>query len=114
MSIETLASSQLHAYNQKDIDLFCACFGQDVRVLDTDGTVLIAGIHDFRAKYQALFADHTEFGAAVEERVTVPPHCVDHEFWWRTHGQSGVSTSGEVLVRYTKVGDTIGVVQFFR
>ena len=112
-SVETLARRQLEAYNAADLDTFCACYADDVRVLDADGAELSRGMEAFRARYAPLFATRS-FGGEVDTRVAVGVHCVDHERWWRTDPATGVRSEGEVLVRYREDGGRIGEVQFFR
>ncbi len=107
-----LAAAQLEAYNARDTDAFCACFSEDVRVLDADGAETLAGMDAFRARYHALFTGWDEVGAAVDERLVLEPHVVDAERWWRRKGDE--AAEGRVLVRYTARAGRIAVVQFFR
>ena len=108
--IEELAIRQLAAYNRADLDAFCACFHPQVQVWDGEVQVL-TGHEAFRQRYAATFA-RGRFGAAVDQRLISGVHCVDREQYW-VDGAEG-RTSGEVLVRYRLVDDTIGVVQFLR
>ena len=110
--IEDLAARQLTAYNESDLDGFCACYHPEVRVLNADEEVL-QGIDDFRQRYAALFA-HWQFGATVPTRLSCAEHCVDYEHWWRVDPETGERSEGEVLVRYTERDGLIAVVQFFR
>lgn len=110
-AIAELATRQLDAYNQADLDAFCDCYHRDVRVLDEDGAEVARGLAAFRARYENLFASRA-FGASVETRVVVGAHCVDLERWWRSNDDG--RREGEVLVRYRLRDDRIGEVQFFR
>lgn len=109
-TVSELAERQLDAYNDADLDRFCACYHPDVRVLDEDGRVVAEGQRAFRARYVALF--ETTFGASVDHRIAVGPHCVDHEHWWRL--ADGVKQTGEVMVRYRARDGLIDEVQFFK
>lgn len=111
--IEELARRQLDAYNAADLDAFCACYHDDVRVLDADGAETCRGIAAFRERYAALFATRA-FGAVVEQRLVLGEHCVDHERYWRVSPSTQERTEGEVLVRYRLRDERIGEVQFFR
>ncbi|MEC7523017.1 MAG: nuclear transport factor 2 family protein [Myxococcota bacterium] len=111
--VESLARRQLDAYNAADLDAFCACYHPQVRVLDHDGNEVCVGIEAFRRRYEALFSTRT-FGGAVETRLVVGEHCVDHERWWRTDPATGERSEGEVLVRYRLRDGSIGEAQFFR
>jgi hypothetical protein len=112
MTVTELAERQLTAYNANDLDAFCACYDQFVKVLDADGAVVVFGAEQFRERYQSLFSQFTGVGAAVDQRLSVGAHCVDLERWWRTNAE-GETLRGAVLVRYTQVGDRIATVQFF-
>lgn len=114
MTVDALAAAQLVAYNARDLDAFCACYADDVRVLDAEGACTLAGIAAFRERYGALFRDHPDLGASVDVRVVLEPHCVDRERWWRTDPATGAAMGGEVLVRYTARDGRIAVAQFFR
>ena len=107
-----LAAAQLAAYNARDTDAFCACFADDVRVLDAEGALSLAGMDAFRQRYHELFTGWEVVGAAVDERLVLEPHVVDAERWWRRRGHE--AAEGRVLVRYTARGGQIATVQFFR
>jgi len=111
--IVALAARQLDAYNAADIDAFCACYHEDVSVLDAGGQETIRGIARFRERYAPMFS-RGGFGAAVPQRLSVGAHCVDLEDYWRIDAQTGQRTEGQVLVRYTLREKTIGTVQFLR
>ncbi len=113
MNVSELAEAQLSAYNAHDIDAFCACYAEDIRVLDADGRVTIDGLAAFRATYGAVFTEW-DIGAAVDQRLVLEPHAIDDERWWRTHRTDGRVLSGRVLVRYTARDGKIVVAQFFR
>lgn len=105
--IGKLAAAQLAAYNQADLDAFCACYHPEVRVFDGE-TEKPPGIEAFRKRYVDMFATGG-FGASAPTRVIHGKHCVDLEHWWRDGGKSG-----KVLVRYTEKDGLIGVVQFLK
>lgn len=111
--IETLAARQLDAYNRADLDAFCACYHDEVVVLNADGEVTVRGLPAFRTRYVPMFA-RGNFGAAVPQRIAVGAHCVDLEDYWRVDPETGERTEGRVMVRYSLREDRIGVAQFFR
>ena len=51
-----LSDAQLVAYNRQNIEAFCACFAEDVRVLDERGSETLSGMSAFRERYGALFS----------------------------------------------------------
>jgi uncharacterized protein (TIGR02246 family) len=112
MPVRSLADRQLVAYNANDLDAFCACYHPDVVVYGADGAVSLRGMDAFRARYGALFAEHTA-QAEVDARVVLPPHLVEREHWRRVARADGSRAEGSVLVRYTERDGLIAVVQFF-
>ena len=111
--IEKLAQKQLLAYNQNDLDAFCACYHHQVQVLDDTHQILCQGIDQFRLRYQDLF---TKFscGATVSNRMVLARHCVDLETWWRIEKKTQTHTQGDVLVYYQELDQLIYKVQFFK
>ena len=114
LTVLELAIAQLVAYNARDIVAFCACYADDVRVLDEHGVCTLDGLAAFRDVYGRMFAEHAVVGGVIEGRVVLEPHCVEDERWWRTHGTTGVESGGRVLVRYTAREGRIQTVQFMR
>lgn len=112
-SAAALADAQLAAYVAGDLSAFCACYADDVRVLDADGQVQLDGIEAFGARYAALFSSGG-YGATVHGRMFLPEHCVDLEQWWRIDPETGARIEGTVLVRYTVRDGRIRVVEFLR
>jgi|GEM_PF-1395106 len=105
--LTSLASTQLDAYNQADLDAFCACYADEVQVYRA-GEVISEGAEAFRDRYKPLFHGGS-FGASVVERQLDPlPNtlteggvsvsCVDVEDWWR--GPPDARRTGRVWVRY--------------
>jgi hypothetical protein len=71
--------AQLAAYNAQDLDAFCACYHDDVRVEDEHGVVLSTGIATFRQKYAAVFARYPANRAAVVQRMRIGAWVIDEE-----------------------------------
>ena len=113
LTIGELADQQLTAYNQADLDAFCACYHREVVVLDASGEISLRGLDAFRARYADMFA-RGGFGAEVPDRLVVGEHCVDLERYWRNGPDSGPQVTGELLVRYQLREGLIGLVQFLR
>jgi hypothetical protein len=111
-SCADLAAAQLAAYNAKDLDAFCACYAEDVRVLDADGHPTLEGLTAFRERYAGLFGGWEVIGAIVSERLILEPHVVDAEAWWRS--RPGERQEGRVLVRYTARAGRLALVEFLR
>ena len=111
--IGELATEQLRAYNAHDLDAFCACYHAQVRVLDADGGEQLRGLAAFRERYRPKF-EAGGFGATVDARLDLAPHCVERETWWLAHAGTGERVSGTLLVRYTAKDGLIGTVTFLR
>ena len=77
--VRELAARQLEAYNARDLEAFCACYHDEVRVLDENGEATMEGLATFRERYGALFEGVTELHAEVDERLVLGRHCIDHE-----------------------------------
>jgi len=112
--VVSLAERQLLAYNAADLDAFCACYADDVVVLDERGRELVNGLAAFRVRYEELFAACREVHADVDGRVACGRHCVDREYWSRVRRDTGERMAGEVLVRYTERDGVIAIVEFLR
>lgn len=112
--VVTLARRQLEAYNRADLDAFCGCYHADIEVLDATGECTLRGADAFRGRYAAMFAAHAEVHGAVEARLVLGAHVVEHEVWSRRSRDTGERTSGEVLVRYTAHEGTIRWAEFLR
>ena len=110
--VQRLATQQLAAYNQNDIDAFCACYHPEVVVLDANGQIRSQGLQVFRSRYKELF-ERFEVHATVSNRVCLPPHIVEHEHWQRTNRRTGEITQGAVLVRYLEKDGLLAVAQFW-
>ena len=109
--VEQLALAQLQAYNQSDLDAFCACYHPQVQILDEAGAVTIQGLDSFRERYVDLFSRY-QFGATVSQRLVLNQTCIDDESWWRIDPDTGSRSEGRVLVRYQEKGGKIALVQF--
>ena len=112
--VVALADAQLRAYNRRDTEAFCACFSDDVVVLDADGTEVVRGHDAFRERYRGLFEGHVEVHGSIVGRLCLPPHVVEHEVWHRRRTPEEAPEGGEVIVRYTERGGRIARVEFLR
>ena len=111
-SIEELAARQLEAYNQADLAAFAAVYHPEVVVFN-DNEESYRGREELRERYRGMF-EHWKFGATVSKRMSMEPHCIDLEHWWRINPKTGVRTEGDIMVRYTIRDGLIGWVQFLR
>lgn len=112
--IVELSDRQLRAYNAADLDAFCACYHEEVRVLDEDGKVTIEGMEDFRKRYEGLFTGCDDVHATISQRILLGRTVCELEQYQRRPKSTGVLDRGEIIVRYTERDGKIGTVQFFR
>jgi len=112
--IVELSDRQLRAYNAADLDAFCACYHEEVRVLDEDGKVTIEGMADFRTRYEGLFTGCDDVHATISQRILLGRTVCELERYQRRPKTTGVLDEGDIIVRYTERDGKIGTVQFFR
>ncbi|MBB2484547.1 nuclear transport factor 2 family protein [Mitsuaria sp. WAJ17] len=75
-----LAQAQLEAYNAKDLDAFCACYGQNVQVFEPPAPLpTLQGLAALRARYAGAAFANPELQAEVLQRIVCGPTVVDHE-----------------------------------
>jgi hypothetical protein len=107
-SLADLAQAQLDAYNALDLDAYCACFAEDVKVADLNGAVTVDGIAAYRAKYAQTFKTFPKNRADLLARIVLHNTVIDHERVDRGDG----SPTFEVAAIYTFAGDKIARVDF--
>ena len=108
-----LSDKQLYAYNAADIDAFCACYADDVVVLDEEGKVTMEGLSSFRERYAKLF-EEWEPRADIVGRVHSKNHSVELEKWSRKKRGASETLNGEVIVRYTERDGKLAIVEFLK
>lgn len=76
-----LAERQLRAYNDRDIDAFCACYAPRVRVSDcsTLEQPTVDGMDAFRARYAKAFVDEPQVRCEVVHRHVFGRFVTDFE-----------------------------------
>lgn len=72
--------NQLNAYNDRDLDAFCACFHDEVIVRDfPSGTIRIRGMRDFRSRYETLFRANPLLNCRLVQRIVIGNIVIDEE-----------------------------------
>lgn len=79
MMEESVVQRQLQAYNDKNIDLFMACYSEDVKIYDFPHTLTMEGHEAMRARYQKLFETYPHMIATVDKRIVHGKYAIDHE-----------------------------------
>lgn len=79
MSAEAVVQRQLDAYNEQNLEAFCACFAEDCVLAELNGAVTQQGIAAIRQRYATLFAQYPENRARLVNRIVVGNLVVDHE-----------------------------------
>ena len=104
-----LAQAQLEAYNAKDLDAFCACYGEDVKVWRMpDLTPSLVGMAAFRVRYEKGPFAEPAVRAEVSQRLVMGSKVVDHEW---VHGRA--ENAQPVIVVYHCREGLIREVYFF-
>jgi hypothetical protein len=76
---EAVVQRQLQAYNDKNIDLFMACYSEDVKIYDFPHTLTMDGQEAMRERYHKLFATYPNMIATVDKRIFHGKYVIDHE-----------------------------------
>lgn len=76
---KTVVQRQLQAYNDKNIDLFMACYSEDVQIYDFPHTLTMEGQAAMREHYQKLFHTYPNMIATVDKRIIHGKYIIDHE-----------------------------------
>lgn len=104
-----LAQAQLEAYNRKDLEAFCACYSEDVKVWHPpEPEPRLSGMTAFRARYAAGPFAQPAAQAEVSQRLVLPEMVVDHEV---VHGRG--DAPHELAVVYRCREGLIAEVFFF-
>lgn len=105
-----LAAAQLDAYNRKDLDAFCACYSEDVKVWHPpEAQPRLVGMAAFRALYANGPFLEPAVQAEVRQRMVSGDLVVDHEW---VHGRGDTPLS--LFVVYRCRGGRIAEVFFHR
>jgi uncharacterized protein (TIGR02246 family) len=110
MSPTDIVQAQLDAYNDRDLERFCACFTTDAVLADLNGPVAHQGIAGVRERYAKLFAEHPENRAELVSRVAVGDVVIDEERILRGKGVAQF----RALAIYTVKSGLIARVDFVR
>ena len=101
---EAVVERQVEAYNAHDLNGFCACYSDDVVVIDGDGNDMLRGMEAFRERYRQQFEG--DASGEIVGRLSAGSWVVDHEIT-RLAGQTL-----EGLVAYRVRGELIDRVHF--
>jgi hypothetical protein len=70
---------QIAAYNRRDIEGFVACYADNAKVFQPDGSLLASGHDEIRARYGELFEHSPDLRAEIRNRIEVGAVVVDEE-----------------------------------
>jgi hypothetical protein len=71
--------AHVHAYNDRDLDRFVACFSPDCVIEDARGTLVARGHADLRARFGPIFQQNPELHCQILHRTHVGEYVVDEE-----------------------------------
>jgi hypothetical protein len=69
----------VHAYNERDLERFVACFSVDCVIEDARGSVIARGHKDLRAHFGRVFNESPELNCQIVHRARVGDFVVDEE-----------------------------------
>ncbi len=79
--METLAQSQLEAYNRRDLDAFCSCFHDEVKILNlVSDETRCSGKTRFREGYRHLFESSPQLHCEIRSRIVLDSAVIDEEY----------------------------------
>lgn len=103
--------AQLAAYNARDVDAFMACYTPDCAVDDGDGTRLLTGHAEMRARYQTLFASSPALHCEIVARMRIGDYVIDEE---RITGRVPDLRRAVVIYHVDQASSLISHVRFLR
>jgi hypothetical protein len=104
MTPEEVVQRQLDTFNAHELEPFLACFTEDVVIHDLlDGSVILAGIAGFRARYERVFRQRPNVRADLAGRIVIESIVVDRERL--TDGDD--HPAEDALAIYEVVGDQV-------
>lgn len=106
-----LAEAQLAAYNNRDLETFCACFSADVEVYNHPGQLVLKGEAAFRVRYAERFKAPGLL-AELLGRTALGECAIDHERIWFEGPE--LSDPVEAIAVYTVRDGLIARVDFIR
>jgi uncharacterized protein (TIGR02246 family) len=78
-SARDVVDQQIAAYNRRDIEGFVACYAEDAKVVQPDGSLLASGHDEIRARYGELFEQSPDLRAEISSRIEVGEVVIDEE-----------------------------------
>lgn len=76
-----LAQRQLDAYNERDLDAFCACYHSQVQIhLMLSGKTTCTSMEQFREIYHNLFSTSPNLHCELKSRIVLDAAVIDEEF----------------------------------
>jgi hypothetical protein len=76
-----ITQKQLGAYNSRDIQKFCECFHDEIKVIDIfTGEISLEGIEAFKKRYGDMFASSPDLHCNLKHRVVLSETVVDEEW----------------------------------
>lgn len=90
MNNEELVQAQLIAYNNRDLNSFCACYHPEIKIRNAlSNKVVCEGMEQFREIYRNLFKDSPELLCKLKSRIVLEHSIIDEEFVTGISNHSG-------------------------
>lgn len=81
-----VVDAQFEAYNDQDLEAFCAFYADDAVLATYGGDILAQGVEAIRARHADLFARFPQNKATLKGRHVLGHHVIDHEHVERAPG----------------------------
>ncbi len=88
-----IVQAAIDAYHAHDIDRCLSFYSPDVVVKRADGTIVMDGAEDVRARYAKSMSDHPNLHYDIPNRIALGPYVIDEE------RVTGYSPAGPEMVR---------------
>jgi uncharacterized protein (TIGR02246 family) len=79
MTARDVVDQQIAAYHRRDVDGFAACYANDAKVVQPDGSLLASSRDEIRARYGELFEQSRDLHAEIRNRIEVGAVVIDEE-----------------------------------
>ncbi len=107
--------AQLAAYNARDVEAFLACYNADCAIDDGEGTRLMTGHADMRARYRTLFDGSPSLHCDIVHRTRIGDYVLDEEsISGRLPGTEPELRRAVVIYRIDRASGLIAHVRFLR
>lgn len=78
-TMKKLVETQLKYYNERNIELFCACFHPEIEITNLGSEEKEIGIELFRSNFKSFFESSPNLHCEIKSRVFLTKAIIDEE-----------------------------------